>query len=60
MYCTINVDGAICPVTNLFDIDGNELGEEDTLEHVATVVALLPDGRWLATEADYTELRPLQ
>lgn len=60
MYCTINVDGVACPVTNMFDIDGNELTEDATLEHVASIVALLPNGHWYVTETDYTELRPLQ
>ena len=59
MFCTIIVNGQHCPVTNLFDDEGNELGPDDTLEMVGRVVAQLPDGRWLATEADYSDLRPL-
>lgn len=60
MYCTIKYNGAVCPVANMFDINGNELTDADTVDQVCTVVALLPDGQWLATEANYTELRPLQ
>lgn len=59
MYCTIEVNGVECPVTNLFDIDGNELAETATLGEATRAVVLLPDGQWMVTEIDIDELRPL-
>jgi hypothetical protein len=60
VFCTILVNGVSCPVTNMMDIDGDELGGSDTLDMVCCVVAQLPDGRWLSTVADYCDLIPLQ
>ncbi len=59
MYCTIEVNGVECPVTNFFDIDGNELAEDAKLGEADKAVVLLPDGQWLVTEINIDELRPL-
>lgn len=60
MLCTIRINGSDCPVTNLFDIDGNELRASDTLDMATSVVALLPNNEWLAIDVDLYDLRPLQ
>ncbi|MTH96410.1 hypothetical protein [Roseibium sp. RKSG952] len=40
-------DGSHAPITNMFDCDGDET---DDPEHAFSVVAQLPDGRWLTQE----------
>ena len=40
-------DGLRLPVTNMFDVDGDET---DNPEMATSLVAWLPDGKWLATE----------
>ena len=59
MYCTIRVNGEDCPVTNLLDIDGNELGDDDVFGDAYSFVAQLPDGKWLAALVEDANLRPL-
>ena len=59
IYATIEFNGVQCPVTNMFDIDGDELSDDDTVEQVCRVVAMLPDGNWLGIDAYYTDLRAL-
>ena len=53
------INGVDCPVTNLFDIDGVELGPEDTLDKVCSLVAELPNGQWAVMSADISDLRAL-
>jgi hypothetical protein len=60
VYATIRINGIQCPVTNMFDIDNNELMDSDTLDKVYRVVALAPDGSWVVIDTDYASLWPLQ
>jgi hypothetical protein len=60
VYCTISINGIQCPVTNMFDIDGDALLDTSTLDMVCSVVAQLPNGQWVSTTANHTELWPLQ
>jgi len=46
-------DGNNLPITNMFDIDGNEITNP---EDVSTVVIPLPDGRWFACAASPHEI----
>lgn len=60
VYATIRVNGVQCPVTNLLDIDGEELTDADAVNKVCRVVALAPDGAWIVIDTNYASLWPLQ
>lgn len=59
MYCIININGNHCPVTNMFDITGNELTSEDDSDDIFSIIALLPSGLWATLQADYFDLGAL-
>lgn len=54
---TLLLDGEAIPVTNLFDIDGDDVA---TWEEAYTFVAgPLPDGKWMAAPtSEYRTKRP--
>lgn len=41
------VDGTQCEITNMFDVDGEDT---DDPEAAHSVVAKMPDGKWIAQE----------
>lgn len=43
------------PVTDMFDVDGNDT--EDPVE-ANTVVVMLPNGKWLSAECYVGEIQP--
>ena len=46
--------GEVLPVTNMFDVNGDETSDPDD---AATIVAPMPDGNWLAARTFMGELR---
>ena len=46
--------GEVLPVTNMFDVHGDETNDPDDAE---TLVAAMPDGQWLAAKVFIGELR---
>ena len=59
MLCTIEINGILCPVTNLFGIDGDELDNTFPLYMAFSAVVHLPDGQWLATTVEPSDLKAL-
>lgn len=59
VYAMISVNGLLCPVTNMFDIDGDSMGDRDTVDMCCSVVAQLPCGAWISAAIDWRELRKL-
>jgi hypothetical protein len=47
-------DGLDVPITNMFDLYGNEVTDPGD---ATTLVALLPDGQWLACECYSHEIK---
>lgn len=47
------LDGARLPITNMFDIDGEETNDPTKAERL---VAILPNGRWLAAVCSPDEI----
>lgn len=42
-------EGYRLPITNMFDVDGEETNDPDA---ACTLVARLPNGKWLASQCD--------
>lgn len=53
------VAGVMCPVTNMFDINGDEIVDYNKIDNVFSVVVFLQDNKWLAIEAASSELKIL-
>lgn len=54
---TLLINGQHCPVTNVFDLDGDET---TILADAYSAVALLPDGKWISLCVDLCGILPLQ
>lgn len=54
---TLFINGVSCPVTNVFDLDGDET---TILADAYSAVALAPDGKWLSICVDQSGIFPLQ
>ena len=54
---TLVVNGIHCPVTNLYDLDGDDTTD---LDLAAVAVCLLPDGKWLTAQVSSSGVWPLQ
>lgn len=50
-------DGRTLPITNMFDVDGDET---DDPAMAVSVVAALPDGKWLAAQCYEGEIKQVQ
>ena len=51
------INGESCPVTNMFDLDGDETS---VVEDAYSVVAMAPDGKWLSIIVNEIGIHPLQ
>jgi hypothetical protein len=51
VYGTVLVNGERCPVTNLFDIDGDDT---DDVEQAVRGVAKAADDKWIVFDIDAT------
>ena len=49
----VTEDGTRLPVTNIFDIDGDEI---EDVSQACRFVAMLPDGQWFAAWCDPGEI----
>lgn len=54
---TLLINGVSCPVTNVFDLDGDET---TILADAYSAVALLPNGQWTSLCVDQIGILPLQ
>lgn len=56
IYGTVIINGKPCEVTNLFDIDGDEI---EDLEQAVRAVAKFSEDKWIVFDLDATGIFPL-
>ena len=48
-----SIDGYLFPITNMYDVDGDETTNP---ESACSLVAMLPDGLWLASQCEPSDI----